>query len=69
MLALAERGLLLRPVPVEFPGFMPVPPAPMLPEVPAAAPALPDVPPPPPVCAKAIELPAARNAAVRIARV
>jgi hypothetical protein len=61
--------LLLRPVSVEFPGVMPVPPGPMLPEVPAAAPALPDVPPPPPVCAKAAVLPAARNAAVRIARV
>jgi hypothetical protein len=62
--------LLLRPVPVVVPpGDIPAPPAPMLPEGPAAAPALPDVPPPPPVCAKAAVLPAARNAAVRIARV
>ena len=68
MLALAERGLLLRPVPVEFPGFMPVPLAPMLPEVPAVAPALPPAL-PPLACAKAAVLPAARNAAVRIARV
>ena len=68
--------LLLRPVPVVVlpgaavpaPGDMPVPLAPMLPEVPAVAPALPPAL-PPLACAKAAVLPAARNAAVRIARV